>query len=212
MPDLSTTLHTDMLKRSKELNLAKDSQAQIYGDHWGDPQTAPHLRWIRDNYIVPFVSPDKTICEIGPGGGRWTRYLLGCKKLYAVDYHQELLDELGRTIKSPVLEPIKNNGADFPGIADQSCDYIFSFGVFVHLDFDIIDRYIENIKRIAKPKADIVIQYADFRKERAREIGGFAENYPDQMRACLHKHGYQILEEANELLNHSALAHFTPQL
>ena len=38
-----------------------------------------------------------TAVEIGPGGGRWTRYLLGFKSIYAVDYHDEVLREFAKT-------------------------------------------------------------------------------------------------------------------
>lgn len=211
MPDLSTTIHTDMLERGRNLGLADKSQARIYGDHWGDPQVNPVMRFVRDRYIRPFATPDATVCEIGPGGGRWTRYFLGCKQVYAVDYYQPLLDELGRNFASPMLQRIKNNGTDFPGVPDASCDLVFSFGVFVHLDFDIVEQYVQNIRRICKPHADIIIQYADSNKPAAQKIESFAENTQDRMRACIRKNGYVILEEVNELVNHSAMVRFTPK-
>ena len=69
---------------------------ELYGMKWGDPDILPPLRHIRDEFLLPYISPEKTVVEIGPGGGRWTRYLLGAKKLYAVDAYSELLDELRR--------------------------------------------------------------------------------------------------------------------
>ena len=211
MPDLTTKIHNQMLERSHKLGLHEGSQAGIYGDHWGDPQTNPMIRWIRDNCLLRHVSPDKVVCEIGPGGGRWTRYLLGCKKVFAVDYYPELLDQLFSSFRSPVLERVENNGTDFPGVPENSCDLVFSFGVFVHLDFDIIDKYLENIRKVVTPSGDVVIQYSDKRKEQAKKNPGFANNDPERMRAAIIKHGYTILEEVNDLLPHSCVVRFTPQ-
>ncbi|HEU5397089.1 MAG TPA: hypothetical protein VFV81_07970, partial [Verrucomicrobiae bacterium] len=67
---------------------------EIYGLEWGDPENSPPLQYIRDHFLLPYVRPETTVLEIGPGGGRWTRYMLPARKIYAVDFHQELLDEL----------------------------------------------------------------------------------------------------------------------
>jgi 16S rRNA A1518/A1519 N6-dimethyltransferase RsmA/KsgA/DIM1 with predicted DNA glycosylase/AP lyase activity len=64
-----------------------------------DPETVPPLGYVRDHFLRPYLYPDATVLEIGPGGGRWTQYMLGVKKNYAVDYHTELLSELKRNIK-----------------------------------------------------------------------------------------------------------------
>ena len=56
--------------------------------------------------------------DIGWGGGRWTRYLLGFKTVYAIDYYEQLLSEFRKTFnRHKHVKPIKNNGADFPGVA-----------------------------------------------------------------------------------------------
>src|SRR5207253_9452035 len=67
-----------------------------------------------DRYVLAYIRPEDTAVEIGPGGGRWTRYLLDFKKLYVVDYHAELLAELKKNFCKPGMEFIKNNGTDFP--------------------------------------------------------------------------------------------------
>jgi hypothetical protein len=90
------------------------------------------LRFVRDRYVLPFVNPEHIAVEIGPGGGRWTRYLLGFKTVYAVDYYEELLAEFRKTFgRYPNVKTIKNHGTAFPGIAPQSVDYTLSFGCFM---------------------------------------------------------------------------------
>src|SRR5208337_4790204 len=109
------------------------------------------LQYVRDRFVLPFVHADHTTLDLGCGGGRWTRYLLGFRAVHAVDYYEELLSEFRKTFaRYRHVRPIKNNGADFPGIAHQSVDYIFSFGCFGHLNQTLIDSYLDNIKVILK--------------------------------------------------------------
>jgi hypothetical protein len=112
MPTLDSTMHVEMLHAARTAGqIGRDG---IYGLNWGDPQVLPPLRQVRDRFLLPYVNPDHSAIEIGPGGGRWTRYLLGFGRLYGVDYHQELLDELAGSFKAPHLLPILNNGAGSP--------------------------------------------------------------------------------------------------
>lgn len=161
MPPLSTNLHLRMHEKggeTRELVIRLKaackmifSSGNIYGLEWGDPEIVPPLGYVRDHFLKPYLSPDATVLEIGPGGGRWTRYMLGVKKIYAVDYHAELLNKLKRNMGNRNIEFVKNNGDDFPGIPDESIDFLFSFGTFVHLDVDIIEQYLKNMHRILKP-------------------------------------------------------------
>jgi len=134
MPDLDATLHVKMVRPKKKRKLLPRiigaikrelASPNIYGLQWGDPDVVRPLRFIRDRYVLPYVSPEHTAVEIGPGGGRWTRYLLDFKKLYVVDYHAELLVELKKNFGDPRMEFIKNNGTDFPGITERSINYLF---------------------------------------------------------------------------------------
>jgi cyclopropane fatty-acyl-phospholipid synthase-like methyltransferase len=149
-----------------------------------------------------------TLVEIGPGGGRWTRYMLGAKRIYAVDYHQELLDELKSNFNASNITSVKNNGDDFPDIPDGSIDFLFSFGAFVHLDVEIIDSYLRNIKRLLKPTSNVVIQYSDKTKPLGKRNDSFSENDPDKMRELIRPHGYSIYEEDIKTLWHSSIVRF----
>jgi SAM-dependent methyltransferase len=207
MPSLETKLHLQMYKAGKKMrNLsvrmrkAMDILLQkndVYGLEWGDPESCEPLGYFRDHFLLPYVSPGTTIAEIGPGGGRWTRYMLNAKRIYAIDYHNQLLEELRSRFKSANITYIQNNGDDFPGIADMSIDFIFSFGVFVHLDIEIINRYLQNMKRLLKPTSNVVINYSDKTKPLAKSNKGFSENNPDIMRSLVRENGYYIYEEDN---------------
>lgn len=207
MPKLDTKLHLNMYrgwKRGQSL-LAKD---EVYGLEWGDPEVVDPLRYVRDHFLRPYVSPETTVVEIGPGGGRWTRYMLDAKQIYAIDYHQELLDELKSNIDSVRIVFLKNDGDNFPNVPNESVDFVFSFGTFVHLDMDIIDRYLQNMKPLLKPESNVVLHYSDKTKPLAKMNPSFSENDPDQMRNLVQSHGYYIYEEDIGTMWHSSLVRF----
>lgn len=219
MPDLDTSLHLDMLNRYKKrgnlpLRLLRAIKREIsckdvYGLHWGDPDFVEPLRFIRDRYLLPYVDAGQTALEIGPGGGRWTRYLLDFKRLYIVDYHPELLRELQNNFNRKNMIFIRNNGTDFPGVGEGSIDYLFSFGTFVHLDKHLIEAYLENIRSIVTPGANIVIQYSDKTKIMALLNSGFSDNTPEEMKRMVLSAGYKILEEDTTTLWHSSVIRFS---
>jgi Methyltransferase domain len=218
MPDLNAPLHLYMLSRSrrgdsfsKRISRALHELSRpLYGLEWGDPEVVSPLNFIKERYVLPYVNGQHKAVEIGPGGGRWTRYLLGFETLYAVDYHQELLDELKRNFgRRRNIRFIKNNGTDFPGIDKNSIDYLFSFGTFVHLDFHLIEAYLTAIRSIIKPTANVVIQYSDKTKIMAQINEGFADNTPEKMRDAVRQAGYRILEEDTTTLWHSSVIRFT---
>jgi len=218
MPDLNTTLHLKMLRPKKKRKLLPRifaaikrelASPNVYGLQWGDPDVVRPLRFIRDRYVLPYVSLGHTAVEIGPGGGRWTRYLVDFKTLYVVDYHAEALAELKKNFCKSNMEFIKNNGTDFPGIAERSVDYLFSFGTFVHLDAPIIETYLANMKMILKPGANAVIQYSDKTKIMAQLNESFSENTPEKMRTMVLNAGYTIREEDLTTIWHSSVIRFT---
>jgi phospholipid N-methyltransferase len=222
MPDLNTTLHLDALRqfRSKRANILvriaravkREFTGEVYGLAWGDPENAAPLKFIRDRYVTPYVKPEEIGLEIGPGGGRWTRYLLGFRKLYVVDYYAEILEELKRTYNPRNLEFIKNGGTDFPGVENGSIDYLFSFATFVHLDLPLIDAYLANMRRILKPAANVMIHYSDMTKIMARHNVGFSDNTPEIMRNMVRNAGYKIVEEDLTTMWHSSIIHFRPSV
>ncbi|HWA90313.1 MAG TPA: class I SAM-dependent methyltransferase [Rhizomicrobium sp.] len=208
MPGLDTKMHVQMLLGARKIG--QPERDGLYGLHWGNPDTAPALRKVRDHWLLPYVQADKVALEIGPGGGRWTRYMLPFKALYAVDYHAELLTELRKNFPQPNIVEVLNTGTDFPGVPPRSVDFVFTFGTFVHLDLDIVEAYLRNLKAVVKPDAQLVFQYPDKTKQQARDNPGFAENDPTRMAALVEATGYRIVEQDITTLPHSALMRFVP--
>jgi SAM-dependent methyltransferase len=183
-------------------------RGDIYGMHWGDPEIVQPLNFIKRHYLLPLVKPEHTGIEIGAGGGRWTQYLTGMQRLYVIDFYQEMLDELARRFRQPNIVPVKNNGDDFPGIADGEADLIFSFDCFVHLDLPLVERYLRNMARVLKPGGKAFIHYSDKRKIMASLNPAFAENDPETMRSLVISCGYRVVEEDTTTMWHSSIVIF----
>lgn len=79
----------------------------------------------------------------------------------------------------------------------------------MHLEFDLIEQYLHAMQSIAKPAANIVIQYSDTTKIMAQINHGFSDNTPERMRAAVRAAGYRILEEDTTSLWHSSVIRFT---
>lgn len=224
MPELDTPLHRHMFARFqrerawwRRLGRAwgafrrEWAAAGVYGMRWGDPEAVPPLAWVRDHFLLPHVNPSHTAVEIGPGGGRWTVYLLPFRRLYLVDYVPEVLAEARRRFRrSSHVHFILNHGHDFPGIPAASVDFVFSFGTFVHLELPTIAAYLGNMAKILAPPGQVVLQYADQTKIMARHNPGFAATTPDEMRAAVVAAGFQVLEEDLTTLWHSSVIRFRP--
>ena len=181
----------------------------VYGLQWGDPDVWTPLQSIRERFVNPFVNPDQTAMDIGCGGGRWTRYLLGFKTIYAVDYYEQPLSEFRKTFnRHKHVKPIKNNGTDFPGVPAQSVDYVFSFGCFGHINRTLIDSYLGHIKEILKHRGNVVIHYSDKNNVMARDPA-FSDNTPEQMRVLVLSHGFTIIEEDTTTMWNGSIIHFT---
>lgn len=218
MPDLKTSLHLDMWHeyQARESLLRRVKRAfrevlspKIYGLEWGDPEVATPLRYVRDRYIRPYIDSTHTALEIGPGGGRWTRYLVRFHKLYVVDYHAEILVELRRTLSLPNMRFIQNNGSDFPGVEAKSIDFLFSFGCLVHLDQDLIAAYLKSIRHVLKPGGNAILHYSDQSKVMAQINPSFSHNDPDIMRSMVKSAGFRIVEEDLTTMWHSSIIRFT---
>jgi len=137
-----------------------------YGDQWGDPDVDQGLQSVRDRFLTPFVDASKTCLEIGPGGGRWTQYLLPAKHLYLVDLNPAMFAYIIERFGAPRnIDYIVTHGSDIPLVPHHSIDFAFTCGTFVHLDLELIGGYLASLRPLMKAGAHLSVQFSDKHKK-----------------------------------------------
>ena len=195
-----------------------------YGDHWGDPTLSSlQYRWRRlrrgretpgdlskvvRRYLEPHVTPDATVMEIGPGGGRWTQFLIGARDVILVELNAQFFPYLRRRFRKQrrKLRFYETSGFELNGIEDGSVDFAFSFGTFVHIEAEGIDEYLGEITRVLRSGGTTTIQYADRTKpfiQTVPDFGGFSDMDAPKMEGLIAAHGLEIVEHDRTLLDHS---------
>lgn len=195
---------------------------RYYGEQWGDPAASRLRRFVdalrgrarfrnlprvaRD-YLEPYVAPDKVCLEIGPGGGRWTRFLLPAKELILVDLNPEFFGYLAERFPEAAgrMRFYQTHGYELGGVADASVDFAFSFGTFVHIEPEGIDAYLGELRRVLRPTGVAVLQYADKSKPRGRENPDFSDMTPAKMEALAAGRSFRVRAHDTELLLHSSI-------
>lgn len=196
-----------------------------YGDQWGDPSAgrlrylARRLRYghklpgnlakVRSRYLEPYVSRETVALEIGPGGGRWTRYLLRGREVVAVDLNGEFFEYLEQRFPEAAakLRFYETSGYELQGIADASVDFVFSFGTFVHFDPEGINEYVREIRRVLRAGGVATLHYADRSKPffAGKPPGhiGFSDMNPETMERFAAGHAFDVVAHDRKTLNHS---------
>lgn len=120
--------------------------------------------------IRPYVTPQTTVLEIGPGRGAWSKAILhrNCRKLYAVDVadatHTRFWEYVGKDLR---VEYIAAEDLSLPGVPDESIDFLFSFGVFCHLKPEMCEEYLSSMHRKMRSGGRGFLMIADFDKYEA---------------------------------------------
>ena len=184
------------------------TQPGAYGDQWGTPQSKPALQSVIDSWLLPFVGPGQTILEIGPGGGRWTQYLLNARALHCVDINEVMLDYIIERFGHPAhLHPYQSAGSDLPALEPGAVDFVFSFGTFVHLEATEITAYLNNLRPLLHAGSNVILQYADKTKPKAAQNIHFSDNNALKMELLLQQQGYRVVRHDTALLDHSNIVH-----
>ncbi len=191
-----------------------------YGYQWGDPGKGP-LSWIYriifrrkpagdpskvvEDYIRPYVNFSSVVLEIGPGGGRWTKYLLNAKKIILVELNPDFFQYLKTRFNKHIdkLEFYQTSGYEVDKIDDNSVNSVFSFGTFVHIDPEGINQYLAQIRRVLTPSGIAVIQYADKTKKKAKEDPGFSNMDQQKMEEYVSQNKLRMLTDDTLLFNNS---------
>jgi SAM-dependent methyltransferase len=206
----------------------KRGYTRYYGDRWGDPsltgvrylwkrfrrrgRIAGNLAKVRKRYLERYVSPDTVALEIGAGGGRWTQYLMGAREVIVVELNDEFFSYLEERFRESAakLRFYKTSDYEMGGVDDDSVDFVFSFGTFVHIAPKGIEQYLGEIRRVLRPGGIASIHYADRSKKffanRPRGYAGFSNMNARKMEAIARRQGFELVEHDRRTLIHSNVA------
>lgn len=138
------------------------------GEEW--TLSAEWKQALVEDVLDRWVPAGGTALEIGPGGGRWTEYLLArAASLTLVDVSDRPLElcrerfasELGR------IAFVQSSGSDMPGVASASIDAVWSFDVLVHVAPTDLAGYLDEIARVLVPGGVAVLHHSDGRNRGA---------------------------------------------
>lgn len=103
-----------------------------------------------------------SMVEIGCGLGRMTqRFAERFGRVYAVDVSPEMLGRAkAQWAHLANVEFVLGHGNDFPGVADRSVDFVFSFIVLQHVpEPQIVKDYLRETARVLKPGGLAYLQF-----------------------------------------------------
>jgi ubiquinone/menaquinone biosynthesis C-methylase UbiE len=136
------------------------SAGNEWSDHWGGTET----EWRSTIFprIWGFV-PTGTICEIAPGYGRWSQYLIAlCGRYIGVDLSSSCVAACRDRFSNARTATFEmNDGTSLPMINDDSVDFAFSFDSLVHVEHDVISSYLAELKRVLTQDGIAVIHHSN---------------------------------------------------
>jgi ubiquinone/menaquinone biosynthesis C-methylase UbiE len=124
------------------------------GDEWSVAWGSADAQWLGSVWprVQEFL-PSPTVLEIAPGFGRWTERLGGlCARLYGVDLSEKCVRTCRhRFAHHPHMTFHVNDGTSLEAIPDASIDFVFSFDSLVHVEEEVIAKYLEEIAKKLTP-------------------------------------------------------------
>lgn len=177
-----------------------------YGDRWGDPEADPALAAIRHRFLTPHLGADTVAVEIGSGGGRWTQFMVACRRLYCVEFNPEMFGYLAdRFPGRPSLVFVRTSGVDMPGVPLSGIDFVFSYGVLVHLEAEQLGPYFRTIAAVLRPGGQACLHVANAGKPAGRAKDGFADTDLACITELVAAAGLDLAEVDDETLPHSTM-------
>lgn len=118
--------------------------------------------------ISHLLKPGVTVCELGPGTGRFTDlYFHICQKVYLVDVSKKICEQIlkDKYQQQTHIEILHSSDCRMSTIPGASVDLFFGFGVFSHLDNEQMLGYLDEGMRILKPGGKLLMEYQSFSAE-----------------------------------------------
>ena len=134
------------------------------GDEWSNRWGSPEKQWYGS--ILPRIAqylPTGRCLEIAPGFGRWTHFLLELSdELIAVDIGARCVEACRERFAGyDHFEAFTNDGKSLDMVPDNSIDFVFSFDSLVHVESDVLEAYLSQLKRKLTPQGVGVFHHSN---------------------------------------------------
>ena len=117
------------------------------GEEWSS--TEEKLSLVKQ-VLEPNIPVGSRVLEIGPGGGRWTEFLVErADQLTVVDLTPQCINLCRERFKDySNISYFVNDGKDLGFLPPKSIDSIWSFDVFVHIQSQDVENYVRQFASI----------------------------------------------------------------
>ncbi|MBN2389967.1 MAG: class I SAM-dependent methyltransferase [Anaerolineae bacterium] len=148
-----------------------------------------------DEVMLKYIEPGKTILEIGPGGGRWTEALQKlATRLVLVDLSEKCIALCkDRFAQCDNIEFYVNDGASLSFISDETVDYVWSLGVFVHINPRETEMYLAEFNRVLNKGGRGIIHHP--RDGRVQQDGWRSKVTSEMFHQLLEKQGLTLVRQ-----------------
>lgn len=118
------------------------------GDEWSEAWGGAEMQWYGSIFPRIFrYLPARTILEIAPGYGRWSRFLrTHCQQLILVDLSERCIERCRQRFAGDEhVSCHVNDGTSLEMVPDGAVDFVFSFDSLVHAEGHVIDAYLRQL-------------------------------------------------------------------
>jgi len=129
--------------------------------------------------VVPWLTPQARVVEIGPGDGEWTvRIAPLVRELVVVDAAEAALEQTHRRLQAGEIRNasfVLGNGRDLQALASDRFDLVLGNGVFTRLSLEESLVYLAEISRVLSDDGLAVLQHT------ANDVRGTSRDGLDRM-------------------------------
>lgn len=124
------------------------------GERWSRAWGGSAMHWHVG--ILPRLQgalPAGVIVEVGPGHGRWSRFLRPhCERLVLIDLDAGCIEACRARFRGdPGVDSRMGDGRGLQGVEDRSVDLVFSYDSLVHADTEAMQGYVQELARVLRP-------------------------------------------------------------
>jgi ubiquinone/menaquinone biosynthesis C-methylase UbiE len=115
-----------------------------------------------NDVMLKYIERDKSVLEIGPGAGRWTETLQKISKdVTIVDISDRCIEICKKRFSQcDNITYFVTGGSNLDFIPGETIDFVWSHDVFVHINPEDTERYLEEFSRILRKGGRGIIHHS----------------------------------------------------